>query len=105
MIHCILDSAMGVKIEGNEHRKELYCELNDEQYAEICNKFNYYYPEYYKQRESFLKAFILKNNLGIQDCQESEDSNYLRKKGIVDILDMMNTVKVCPYKRKLISNG
>lgn len=97
MVHSILDSSPTAEIQGNEISKELYCKLTDEQYDEVCQKFNYYYAEYIKQRESFLKAFILKNNLGIHDSisEETEES-------IDGILDMMNIVKVCTYKRKLI---
>ena len=67
MVHCILDTKKTAQVEGDERKKELYCGLTDEEYIDVCEKFNHYYPEFCNQREAFVKAFILTNNLGIVD--------------------------------------
>ena len=89
MIHCIIDTNKTSQIEGYKAKKELYCKLSDEEYVEVCEKFNHYYPIFNRQRESFVKAFILKNDLGIteypnaieniEDEQLGEISDFFKK--------------------------
>jgi hypothetical protein len=74
MTHCILDTRSNSKIEGDKRKKELYCELTDEQYVDVCEKFNHYYPDYFSQKDAFLKAYIIKNELGVCDEDMIEDS-------------------------------
>lgn len=92
MTHCILDTC-NVEIEGSLQKKELYCVLTDEQYIKVCEKFNHYYPEFYKQREAFIKAFIIKNDLGIDKTIDSEDNS------ASDVLDMMGSVKKSRHEK------
>jgi len=75
MTHCILDTKPTAKISGNEKKQELYCTLTDVEYIEVCEKFNHYYPEFYKQKELLLKAFIIKNDLGIIDEESVSQNN------------------------------
>ena len=81
MAHCILDTLSNASIDGSKSKKELYVKLTDEQYIDVCQKFNHYYIEFVKQREAFIKAFIIKNNLGIVDGEEcfvSEDIDNIK---------------------------
>ena len=73
MVHCILDTKADACITGNERRKEIYCVLSDEQYIDVCEKFHHYFPLFYKQKDAFVKAFIIKNNLGIIDGDSEVD--------------------------------
>jgi|694.fasta_scaffold113211_6 hypothetical protein len=73
MTHCIIDTKKDAEIEGYKTKKELYCKLTDKEYIEVCEKFNHYYPEFYKQREAFIKAFIIKNDLGIIDSGQNNE--------------------------------
>lgn len=90
MTHCILDTNKDSEISGDARKKELYCKLTDEEYIDVCEKFNHYYPEYYKQKECFLKAFIIKNDLGIVD---SEDVNDTDIDSIIDVIDFVQENK------------
>jgi uncharacterized membrane protein YcgQ (UPF0703/DUF1980 family) len=94
MVHCILDSSPDAEIDGSLQKKELYCKLTDEQYIDVCEKFNHYFPEFHKQREAFVKAFIIKNNLGIENTVSDEE-----EESVSDILDMMNGIKSSSYKK------
>jgi len=83
MTHCIIDTKKDAEIEGYKTKKELYCKLTDKEYIEVCEKFNHYYPEFYKQREAFIKAFIIKNDLGIIDSGQNNE---------VEDLSMINSM-------------
>ena len=87
MTHCILDTNTNNIIEGDKRKKELYCDLTDEQYIDVCEKFNHYYPDYHSQKENFLKAFIIKNELGIEDTIDSEEDSD-------SILEILNKTKI-----------
>lgn len=87
MTHCILDTNKDCQITGDKRKKELYCKLTDKEYIDVCEKFNHYYTEYYKQKENFLKAFIIKNDLGIVD------SNVVSDIDIESILDVIDSVQ------------
>ena len=94
MTHCIIDTKKDAEIEGYKTKKELYCKLTDMEYIEVCEKFNHYYPEFHKQREAFIKAFIIKNDLGIIDSgQNDEDEN------LSIINNMLKSVKESKYKK------
>lgn len=95
MVHCILDTLKNAKIEGNTRKKELYCKLTDEQYIDVCQKFNHYYPEFIKQREAFIKAFIIKNNLGI-----IEGENNTHKEEIESIRSIYSSINANRYNQK-----
>lgn len=88
MTHCIIDTFKSAKIEGYRAKKELYCKLTDEQYIDICQKFNHYFPIFVRQRENFIKAFILKNDLGISDLTPTQNDN-TENKEISEISEMM----------------
>jgi len=93
MVHCILDTNATTTIDGSLQKKELYCNLTDEEYVNVCEKFNHYYPEFVNQREAFMKAFILTNDLGIVDgeCETQEED-------INNIKNMMQNVRATNYK-------
>jgi hypothetical protein len=93
MVHCILDSNPEAQIEGSSNKKEIYVRLTDEQYANTVSKFNHYYPIYVQQKESFLIAFILKNNLGVFGGQDVGDNG----EDVFQIMRLMNGLKSVPY--------
>lgn len=95
MVHCILDAVSSCDIEGSLQRKELYASMTDEQYINVLEKFNHYYPEYIKQKESFLLAFILKNNLGVSNTGEDSEHEPCPEK----IVNFMQTMNASPYKK------
>ena len=104
MAHCILDTVDDASIEGLKSKKELYCKLTDEQYIDVCEKFNHYYPEFYsqienhnKKKDSLLKAFLIKNNLGITDAVKNEE---LPEENIDGIKEMMSEVKENRFVKK-----
>jgi hypothetical protein len=70
MVHCILNTDIDAKIEGNERRKEIYCELSDEEYRIVCETFNKFYPQYFDLRKNLLKNFIIQHNLGLRKLNE-----------------------------------
>jgi hypothetical protein len=85
MVHCILDTNKDCQISGDARKKELYCKLTDEEYIDVCEKFNHYYPEYYSQKECFLNAFIIKNDLGIVDS--NIDSSDIDVDGLKEVME------------------
>lgn len=91
MIHCIIDTNKNAKIEGYKAKKEIYCKLTDEQYIDVCQKFNHYFPIFIRQRENFIKAFILKNDLGISDLTPMQNDN-TENKEISEISEMMKGI-------------
>jgi hypothetical protein len=95
MVHCIIDTNSKSEIEGSLQKKELYVKLTDEEYVDVCEKFNHYYPEYYKQKQLLLKAFILKNEIGIVQSEndEQEDTE------IEDLVSVLNFVKEKRYSK------
>ena len=95
MVHCILDTVSKAKIDGSLQKRELYCNMTDVEYIEVCEKFNHYYPEFHRQREGFIKAFILKNDLGIVDSKSGEEDD---SDSISDILNIIGSVKQSSYK-------
>ncbi len=102
MTHCILDTIEEAKINGIKQKKELYCNLTDEQYVDVCEKFNHYYPLYYEQiqnhekkKETLLKAFLIKNNLGI-----SNEGGFEEQSDVLEIASVMGEVKENRYGRK-----
>lgn len=93
MVHCILDTKPKASVDGSKQKKELYCFLTDEEYVSVCEKFNHYYPEFVKQREVFVKAFILANNLGIVDGESDVNDG-----DVNEIKKMLGNVKATNYK-------
>lgn len=91
MTHCIIDTNKNASIEGYKAKKELYVKLSDEEYIDICEKFNHYYPIFHRQRESFVKAFILKNDLGITDLTPNQIEE-AEAEEIAEISDMMKGI-------------
>lgn len=103
MTHCILDTVDGISIEGLKSKKELYCKLSDEQYIDVCEKFNHYYPIYHsqiqrheKQKDALLKAFLIKNNLGIVNEDGFEDEVM----DVYEIVDVISEVEAHRYAKK-----
>lgn len=66
MVHCILDVDINTSIEGSKQKKELYCNLTNSEYNDVCYKFNHYYPIYNQLKVDLLKNFIIENKLGIE---------------------------------------
>jgi len=95
MTHCILDT-VNIEIEGDKKAKCLYCNLTDSQYIEVCEKFNHYYPMFVNQRDNFIKAFLLANDLGIIDADDKDVSDF-------DINGIAEVSKIVKSK-KLIKN-
>lgn len=95
MVHCIIDTEPKSQIEGSLKSKELYVKLTDEQYVDVCEKFNHYYPEYYRQKQLFLKAFILKNEIGIVESENDEQE----ESEIEDLVSILNFVKEKKYSK------
>ena len=98
MVHCIIDTNKDAEISGDARKKELYCKLTDKEYVDICEKFNHYYPEYYKQKESLIKAFIIKNDLGIDGIEDDEVT--ISEDEINGINEIINSIVKKPYKDK-----
>lgn len=96
MIHCILDTQPKAKVEGSLQKKELYCNLTDEEYIDVCEKFNHYFPEFHKQRDFFVKAFILSNDLGIVEDVFGEDEI---ESSLNSIMSIMKNIKPTSYKK------
>ena len=65
MVHCILDVDINTSIEGSKQKKELYCNLTNSEYNDVCYKFNHY-PIYNQLKVDLLKNFIIENKLGIE---------------------------------------
>jgi hypothetical protein len=97
MVHCILDTKPDVSIEGSKQKKELYCKLTDEQYIDVCQKFNHYYPEFHRQHEAFVMAFIIKNDLGIV---KGDDNSNLDDNDIESVKEMISSVSENRYKKQ-----
>lgn len=95
MVHCIIDTNPKSEIEGSLKSKELYVKLTDEEYVDVCEKFNHYYPEYYRQKQLFLKAFILKNEIGIVESENEEQE----ESEIEDLVSVLNFVKEKRYSK------
>lgn len=98
MVHCIIDTNKDCEINGDARKKELYCKLSDKEYVDVCEKFNHYYPEYYRQKESLIKAFIIKNDLGIDGIED--DDVTISEDEINGINEIINSIVKKPYKDK-----
>jgi hypothetical protein len=98
MVHCIIDTNKDCEINGDVRKKELYCKLSDKEYVDVCEKFNHYYPEYYRQKESLIKAFIIKNDLGINGVED--DEMIMSEDEINGINEIINSIVKKPYKDK-----
>ena len=98
MVHCIIDTNKDCEINGDARKKELYCKLSDKEYVDVCEKFNHYYPEYYRQKESLIKAFIIKNDLGIDGIED--DDVTISEDEINGINEIINSIVKKPYKKK-----
>jgi hypothetical protein len=97
MVHCIIDTNKDAEISGDA-KKELYCKLTDKEYVDVCEKFRHYYPEYYRQKEFLIKAFIIKNDLGINGVED--DEMIISEDEINGINEIINSIVKKPYKYK-----
>lgn len=95
MVHCIIDVDGSVEITENERKKELYARLTKEEYELVVDKFNHYYPYYIEQKNAFSKAFLIKNNLGINSKNTSNIE--VSQEEIDRIINAYNIVEAKPY--------
>ncbi|OFY87773.1 MAG: hypothetical protein A3F72_02725 [Bacteroidetes bacterium RIFCSPLOWO2_12_FULL_35_15] len=82
MVHCILDTVPSAHIEGNDYGKKLIVSLSDKEYNEVIAKFAHYHESFLKEKDALLQAFILKNNLGVENCEASDEE----KDGDIDAI-------------------
>lgn len=102
MTHCIIDTDKKAKIEGIKAKKEIYCKLTDSEYIDVCEKFNFYFPIFVNQRENFVKAFIIKNNLGIRD--NNTDTSNISDKDFSEISKMAKGINTNRFKKNKLLN-
>jgi len=82
---------------------EIYCSLTNEQYIEVCEKYQYYWKLWCEEKQHTLIAFVVKNNLGVN---QNAGTNNLDEKTIKGAKDKMATVTKGNYvnkKAKLIN--
>lgn len=83
--HIICDVDPKAKVWISPSIRKLTVWLNPEQFIEVSEKFRYFWKLYVKQKELFLHAFLVKNNLGIDpnvncsDTMTEEEIDELRK--------------------------
>jgi hypothetical protein len=102
LVHSILDTNPDAKLLGNEHLRQIYATLTDEEYKTVKEKFNFYWNEYLKERNALLAAFILKNDIGIVDSQEEEMEKDIS--AIINYMDVLSSTKFNQKKLKGTSN-
>lgn len=103
MTHCIIDTDENAKIEGIKAKKEIYCKLTDSEYIDVCEKFNFYFPIFDNQRKNFVKAFIIKNNLGITE-KEHTDTEKISDKDFFEISKMAKDININRFKKHKLLN-
>jgi len=99
----IWDVVPDAKIKQHVRALEIYCSLNNEQYIEVCEKYEYYWKLWCEEKKHTLIAFVVKNNLGVN---HNEGSKTLDEKTIKGAKDKMATVTKGNYinkKTKLIN--
>jgi len=100
----IWDVVPDAKIKQHVRALEIYCSLNNEQYIEVCEKYEYYWKLWCEEKKHTLIAFVVKNNLGVN---HNEGSKTLDEKTIKGAKDKMATVTKGNYinkKTKLIKS-
>lgn len=95
MVHCIIDTDNNAIITEDKRKKELYCKLTNEEYDKVVEKFNHYYPEFISQKQSFIKAFLIKNNLGLNSKSEEEEIN---EEELQEVRNMMSNIEPHPLE-------
>lgn len=88
--HVIWDIVPNLDISENTRRLEVYCNLTNEQYIEVAEKFDCYWKLWCKEKEQFMLAFIIKNNLGVGKGNTGKDAKRMTKEmedGIRDKID------------------
>lgn len=94
----IWDVAPKVDIKQSTRKLEVYCSLTSEEYIEVCEKFNYYWNLWCKEKKQFLTAFIIKNKLGTEG--QSSKGEKLDEETIAGIRKKMNGVAKGNYVNK-----
>lgn len=78
----IWDVVPDAKIEQHPRKLEVYCNLNAEQYIEVCEMSDYYWKLWCEEKKQSLTAFILVNKLGINGVSCGYEMNEARVNGI-----------------------
>lgn len=91
----IWDVVPKTKISQHVRALEVYCLLTDEQYIEVCEKYNYYWKLWCEEKKYTLIAFVAKNHIGVSDNDgvhlDEKTINAIRSKvGLVTKGDYIN---------------
>lgn len=70
LLQCIIDVKANAKMEGDKTGKKIYVELEDLEYIEVCEKWDYYWKEFLIQKEGLFTAFVVKNKIGTNGNDE-----------------------------------
>ena len=99
----IWDVVPDAKIKQHVRALEIYCSLTNEQFIEISEKYQYYWKLWCEEKQHTIIAFVVKNNLGVN---QNEGNKILDEKTLKGAKDKMATVTKGNYinkKTKLIA--
>jgi uncharacterized protein YbcC (UPF0753/DUF2309 family) len=94
--HCIWDVLNDAEITQESSSKELFAVLNLSEYVEVKERHKHYWKLYKKEKESFMTAFILKNNIGVEVVSEEKEN----KDDVAKITVMMGAIAEKPYTKE-----
>jgi len=100
LVQVIWDIVPRLDVVQNTKRLEIYCNLTNEQYIEVKEKFESYWNLWFKEKEQFMLAFIIKNNLGVGKGNSSKDAKPMSKEMTDGIRDKMDGVASGNYVSK-----
>ena len=86
LLQCILDTKPNAKMEGNKVSKKIHVTLNDYEFIEVLEKWDFYWKELLQQKKALFIAFVVKHNIGT-----NVNHNY---PSAVKSFDMESVVKI-----------
>lgn len=95
--HCVWDVLSDAEITQDSTSKQLFAVLSLSQYVEVKERHKHYWKLYKKEKESFMTAFILKNNIGVEVVSEPKEN----EDDVAKITVMMGGIEKAPYLKKI----
>ncbi len=82
MCQTIWDIVPEANIRESNRKLEVYASMTNEQYIDVCEKFEYYWKLWCKDKEEYLTAFVITNKLGIRVKSSGIDKDEKTLNGI-----------------------
>ena len=108
LCHTIWSVVHEANVMCHKSKKQVYADMDYSQYIEVLEKYKFYWCEYYKSKQNFINAFILKNDLysPTAPLEKQTDDN---KSDMIETARLMSTMNkkdfVSPKKMIETKNG